>query len=186
MGGSQSSPVGGGGVGDAGECPCGNGILRKGSRVKTQYTRAEGGDDRWYSGTITKVFANHRATIHYDDGDKWTGDTQHIFLLQPNAGQGGLPVAQQPAPGMTVMTATVPPGAMAGTPIPVMMPNGQPFHVAVPAGLMPGQTFQFQAPMMPQSPPVATAVPVQQQGPPVVVYGQPVEAQPVAGQPTKF
>ena len=186
MGGSQSAPVGGGGVGEAMECPCANGTLCKGSRVRTQWTRAEGGNDHWYNGTITKVFANRHASIRYDDGDVWTGDTMDIFLLQPNANKGGL--SQQPAPGMMVMTATVPPGAMAGTPIPVMMPNGQPYHVAVPAGLMPGQTFQFQAPMqqgaMQQGPPVAQAVPVQ--GPPVVVYGQPVEAQPVAGQPTKF
>ena len=70
MGSTQSSPLGGGGVGVAAETAVANGMIRIGSRVKTQYTREEGGDDRWYSGTITKVFANGHASIKYDDGDK--------------------------------------------------------------------------------------------------------------------
>uniref|UniRef100_A0A7S4M8S2 Uncharacterized protein n=1 Tax=Prymnesium polylepis TaxID=72548 RepID=A0A7S4M8S2_9EUKA len=87
----------------------------------------------------------------------------------------------QPAPGLTVMTVVVPPGAMPGQSIPVQGPNGAPFQITVPAGVMPGQSFQFQMPMAPSGPPVATAVPVPQE--PVVVYGQPVQAQPLAARP---
>jgi len=185
MGAQQSSPVGGGGSGEAVQMPCANGFLRKGSRVQTQYTRAEGGDDRWYSGTITQVYANQKAKIHYDDGDRWTGDTMHIYLLSPASQPQGPPMAaptMQPDPGNMVMTAVVPPGVMPGQPMPVQGPNGMPFHVNVPPGVMPGQSFQFQVPLQPQAP-VATAVAVPVHAPPVV-YGQPVVAQPV--QATKY
>ena len=178
MGSSQSSPLGGGGEGRAFEIECANGIIRNGSRVQTQYTRAEGGDDRWYAGTIVEVYANHKAKIRYDDGDKWTGDTMHIYLLNPPPTMA----APQQTPGMVVMTAVVPAGAGPGQQIPVMGPNGQQFHVAVPPGVHPGQSFQFQAPRCQE--PVAVAVPVQAQGAPTVVYGQPVIAQPVQG--TRF
>merc|ERR1712048_355661 len=91
MGSCQSSPVGGGGKGEAHQVQCANGLIQTGSRVQTQYTRAEGGDDQWYSGTIVKVFANNHAKIKYDDGDKWEGPTQHIYLLNAS-GSCGPPV----------------------------------------------------------------------------------------------
>jgi len=178
MGGSQSSPVGGGGKGVATEAQCANGILGVGSRVQTQYTRDEGGDDRWYSGTITKVFANNRASIRYDDGDKWTGETMYIHLLQPRSGPGpSQPPMQQGVPlaggmdGFEICTAMVPPGAMAGQSIQVAGPGGVPMQVAVPQGMHPGQSFQFKVPVA--APPVVQAVAV----------ATPVMGEPVMGLP---
>eukprot|EP00913_Durusdinium_trenchii_P000374 g343.t1 len=37
-------------------------------RVQTQYTIAEGGDGRWYSGRVGRLFGNNRCKIYYDDG----------------------------------------------------------------------------------------------------------------------
>merc|ERR1719343_1740314 len=103
---AQSSPVGGGGRGIADHKKCANGILRVGSRVKTQYTRAEGGDDRWYSGTIVKVFANDRAKIKYDDGDVWTGETKWIYLVNPRQVQYATNMGATPIVAGTVVTAS--------------------------------------------------------------------------------
>ena len=46
-----------------------NGLVRKGDRVQTQYTRDEGGDDRWYSGTVSGIRSETRVSIKYDDGE---------------------------------------------------------------------------------------------------------------------
>jgi len=182
MGGGQSSPAGGGGVGSVAQAPCMNGVLRVGSRVQTQYTREEGGDDRWYSGTITTVFANEHATIRYDDGDVWTGATCYIRLLNPGPGAG-----LTSPPGMQILTAVVPPGAVPGQPISVPGPGGVPYTVAVPQGALPGQQFQCHvaAPPRPDqygagsSTHVVQAVPVMSGAAPTVVQGQPVMAQAV-------
>ena len=72
---------------------CGNGSIFVGSRVRTQWCRAEGGNDCWYNGTVTKVFTN-AASIRYDDGDRWTGESSCIFRLDapaPHAPQYGAP-----------------------------------------------------------------------------------------------
>ena len=66
--------------------PCANGEITVGSRVKTQWTRAEGGNGQWYTGTVTKVYASGRAAIRYDDGDRWTGDAKRwIYLVTRSA-----------------------------------------------------------------------------------------------------
>ncbi len=57
-------------------------LLGVGSRVQTQYTVDEGGDDEWYAGTITVLHAGGRATIVYDDGDEWTGSLREIYSLR--------------------------------------------------------------------------------------------------------
>ena len=59
---------------------CANGMLQIGSRVKTQWSSAEGGDDGWYQGVVTRVNGT-TATIRYDDGDTWTGDATHMHLV---------------------------------------------------------------------------------------------------------
>jgi hypothetical protein len=41
-----------------------------GSRVQTQYTRDEGGDDRWYAATVRTVYADGSVELQYDDGDR--------------------------------------------------------------------------------------------------------------------
>ena len=179
MGASQSSPVGGGGVGVADSCPCANGVVFVGSRVKTQYTRAEGGDDRWYAGTIRKVFANGRATVHYDDGDKWTGDAEDIYLLNPAP---NAPTAQPSAhgPPMTVHHVTVPAGAGPGQLIPVVGPGGASFSVQVPPGMTAGSTFAFQMPAATApyaaSSSQSSAYPAHPAGSPPVVMGTVVGA----------
>jgi len=140
--------------------------------VQTQYTREEGGDDRWYSGTITKVFANGHASIKYDDGDKWTGHASDIHLLNPSPARPSQPLVQS-ADGCHICTAVVPPGGMPGMPIEVAGPGGQPMQVACPPGVLPGQSFQFKVPIAAQT--VVQAVPVVA---PQVVMGQPVMGQP--------
>merc|ERR1712046_377073 len=57
-----------------------------GSRIKTQYTFEEGGDGRWYAGTVKSVFADGRVHICYDDGDQWTGAGRLVHLANPSAG----------------------------------------------------------------------------------------------------
>lgn len=66
------------------------------------------------------------------------------------------------SPGMQLMSIQCPPGATAGQQI-VVHVNGQQMQVAIPAGVMQGQTFQIQVPM---------------QQPEMVVMAQPVGAQP--------
>eukprot|EP00931_Biecheleriopsis_adriatica_P014817 TRINITY_DN116912_c0_g1_i1.p1 TRINITY_DN116912_c0_g1~~TRINITY_DN116912_c0_g1_i1.p1 ORF type:complete len:189 (-),score=15.96 TRINITY_DN116912_c0_g1_i1:53-568(-) len=85
-----------------------NGTLRKGARVQTQWTRDEGGNDRWYKGTVQRLFKNDRVRIYYDDGDRWTGWAGYVWDLtgQPPpelaGGVAGVPVVQ----GMIMATAT--------------------------------------------------------------------------------
>eukprot|EP00929_Paragymnodinium_shiwhaense_P100775 TRINITY_DN63354_c0_g2_i1.p1 TRINITY_DN63354_c0_g2~~TRINITY_DN63354_c0_g2_i1.p1 ORF type:complete len:1126 (+),score=241.03 TRINITY_DN63354_c0_g2_i1:142-3519(+) len=49
-----------------------------GSRVKTQYTRSEGGDGSWYVGTVIAAHPDGSVTIKYDDGDEWTGPASAV------------------------------------------------------------------------------------------------------------
>ena len=73
-------------------------ILSEGSRVQTQWTRARGGDDSWFAGTILTIHgettpqAGH-ATIIYDDGVEWTGRFNEIYVLQ---GEDEANAPQQP------------------------------------------------------------------------------------------
>ena len=55
--------------------------LYVGTRVQTQWTREEGGDDRWYAGSVSAVLASGEVTIKYDDGDEWTGSAMDVHLL---------------------------------------------------------------------------------------------------------
>ena len=55
--------------------------LYVGTRVQTQWTREEGGDDRWYAGSVSAVLASGEVTIKYDDGDEWTGSAMDVRLL---------------------------------------------------------------------------------------------------------
>jgi poly(3-hydroxybutyrate) depolymerase len=49
-------------------------------RVMTQWLRAEGGNDRWYSGRITSC-RGANCSIRYDDHTTWTGPRQYIHRL---------------------------------------------------------------------------------------------------------
>ena len=55
--------------------------LYVGTRVQTQWTREEGGDDRWYAGRVVAMLASGEVTIKYDDGDRWTGRGEYVHLL---------------------------------------------------------------------------------------------------------
>eukprot|EP00929_Paragymnodinium_shiwhaense_P083548 TRINITY_DN44579_c0_g1_i2.p1 TRINITY_DN44579_c0_g1~~TRINITY_DN44579_c0_g1_i2.p1 ORF type:complete len:167 (+),score=15.80 TRINITY_DN44579_c0_g1_i2:116-616(+) len=58
-----------------------NGEIVPGSRVQTQYTVEEGGDGRWYQGTVKRVYREGTVYIKYDDGDEWTGSAMHVWLV---------------------------------------------------------------------------------------------------------
>lgn len=62
----------------------GNGLIHEGSRVETQWERAEGGDDCWFAGTVTYV-TRDLAVVRYDDGDTWfarsPADLKSVCLL---------------------------------------------------------------------------------------------------------
>ncbi|CAE7560925.1 unnamed protein product [Symbiodinium sp. CCMP2456] len=66
-----------------------NGPIRKGMRVQTQWTIAEGGDGRWYMGTIKRLYNGNKCKINYDDGDSWTGNAREVFDL--NGQPPGMP-----------------------------------------------------------------------------------------------
>eukprot|EP00929_Paragymnodinium_shiwhaense_P103788 TRINITY_DN6754_c0_g1_i1.p1 TRINITY_DN6754_c0_g1~~TRINITY_DN6754_c0_g1_i1.p1 ORF type:complete len:554 (+),score=124.76 TRINITY_DN6754_c0_g1_i1:80-1741(+) len=63
------------------------GLLTPGTRVKTQFTKEEGGDDLFYDGVIKKVTPSGDVTIKYDDGDVWTGNPVWVYRLQPEPDQ---------------------------------------------------------------------------------------------------
>ena len=83
--------------------------LGMGDRVQTEWTRAEGGDGRYYAGTITAVhLSRNEATVRYDDGDTWTGDAMDVYpyvfgrTRPPSSaypGGGGGPSYQYHPPG---------------------------------------------------------------------------------------
>ena len=66
-----------------------------GCRVQTQWTRDEGGDDGWYAATIVRM-QGQRATLHYDDGDMWTGGLDEMFTLRGDEDPPTLPQASHP------------------------------------------------------------------------------------------
>ena len=149
MGGCQSSPKGSTPNEPAAppgtQIPCANGHLQVGSRVQTQYEVREGGNGRWYSGSITRVYPSSGcATIRYDDGDMWTGTANPDIFLLP--GQPGLqaaasalpvvevPVIQEGQPCAPAVTA-VPVGApVDGGGIPVAQPVVVPAEAVVVRG----------------------------------------------------
>jgi len=55
--------------------------LHVNTRVQTQWTREEGGDDRWHAGTVNAILESGKVTIKYDDGDNWTGSAMEVHLL---------------------------------------------------------------------------------------------------------
>ena len=55
--------------------------LQMHTRVQTQWTREEGGDDRWHAGTVNAILESGKVTIKYDDGDNWTGSAMEVHLL---------------------------------------------------------------------------------------------------------
>ena len=59
-------------------------VFTVGSRVQTRWERSEGGDDRFYAGTITSVNPMAAtAAILYDDGDDWDGPAAYMFPFHP-------------------------------------------------------------------------------------------------------
>ena len=75
-------------------------ILHVGSRVQTQFTRARGGDDSWYAGTVLALQpSSGRASIIYDDGEEWTGQLREIWTLQVrDEAESGEPSASRAEP----------------------------------------------------------------------------------------
>jgi len=55
--------------------------FKNGDRVQTVWTKAEGGDDKWYPATITGVPSANTVTIKYDDGSYWTGSSNWVRRL---------------------------------------------------------------------------------------------------------
>jgi len=62
----------------------------------------------------------------------------------------------QPQGGLVLLSAIAPANAVAGQPVQVAGPDGTLMQVALPPGIMPGQSFQFQV----QAPPTAIAYPI--------------------------
>ena len=92
--------------------PCANGNLTVGARIQTQYTLSEGGDNLWYTGSITDLYSNGDAAVRYDDGDRWTGRAIYCYLLP-----SGSPGMRQPQPygAPSQGLAVIPPGTTCGT-----------------------------------------------------------------------
>jgi Ca2+-binding EF-hand superfamily protein len=49
-----------------------NGIVRKGSRVRTLYSRGDGGTDKFFYGYALAVYSNSDVCVNYDDGEELT------------------------------------------------------------------------------------------------------------------
>ena len=81
IGGDSSSSGGGGAARGTPPVLADGELAYEGCRVQTQWTRDEGGDDGWYAGTILRL-QGRRATVHYDDGEMWTGDLDEIYSLR--------------------------------------------------------------------------------------------------------
>ena len=88
--------------------PCANGSLTMGARIETQYTLDEGGDNLWYTGSITGLYSNGNADVRYDDGDRWSGRAIYCYLLPR-----GSPGMTQPQPygAPSQGHAVMPPGS---------------------------------------------------------------------------
>ena len=109
---------------------CANGIISKGARVQTQYTRDEGGDDLWYTASVTACYENGTTRLAYDDGDSWTGPAVYVYMLPPGApghfapqpyGAPGQGQATLPPAGGVVMATPVASAAptVVGAPVPI-------------------------------------------------------------------
>lgn len=117
------------------EVPAANGVLRKGTRCQTQYERSEGGDDRWYVATVEAVYDSGKASLIYDDGDKWTGKGVYIYVLPP--GHPGL--TQKVAMGAN--TQAGPPGLVQSVAQPVMPQQPQMIVLSAVAAVPGGQSM---------------------------------------------
>jgi len=142
-----------------------NGTIRVGSRVCTQWTRDEGGNDQWYNGTVRKCFVGDDVQIKYDDGDSWTGPGRYARLLQPDGAAAG---------------------AFAGAGYPAQPMSGQPMAMPMQAQPM-GQPMAMPMQAQPMGQPMAVPMQAQPMGQPMVMpmQGQPTAmAMPMQGQPT--
>lgn len=61
--------------------PCKNGILFLNGRVQTQWDDGDDCDYRYYLGNVTAINGSDTATITYDDGDVWTGETKWMYCV---------------------------------------------------------------------------------------------------------
>jgi len=88
--------------------------------------------------------------------------TAGIHVVQPQPVMGAriptvVPTAPpQPQGGLVLLSAIAPANAVAGQPVQVAGPDGTLMQVALPPGIMPGQSFQFQV----QASPTAIAYPL--------------------------
>ena len=71
-------------VGPSSQLQGADGPIRQNSRVQTQWTRDEGGNDEWYAGTVVSMTMTGHVNIRYDDGDSWTGSATEVWLLDHN------------------------------------------------------------------------------------------------------
>lgn len=110
---------GGAGSGGGGAAVLADGELAVvGGRVQTQWTRDEGGDDGWYAATIVRL-QGQRATVHYDDGDMWTGGLDEMYSLRGADDEEHdlpLPLPQAP-PIMVAQPTTSGPAIAVGVPL---------------------------------------------------------------------
>jgi hypothetical protein len=115
--------------------------------VKTQWTRDEGGNDCWYNATVVKIYNTGKASLRYDDGDRWTGRALYCYLIDaPASAPMGQPVApeavvlQGTAVPMPVMAVAVPEAAVVAA-----EPVGYAYPPPAQAGAYPGQQPMAQA-----------------------------------------
>jgi len=66
------------------QIPCANGMLSLHARVQTQWDEGSGCDFKYYLGNITAILSGTTATITYDDGDVWTGESRWMYLVPEN------------------------------------------------------------------------------------------------------
>ena len=106
---------------------CANGMIQIGSRVKTQWTKEEGGDNSWFQATVNAIFNDGTAFLRYDDGDTWTGNAGAMYLLNPPSAPtvvASPPIMETVAEPIAVAQPTV---VMAAQPAVVAaQPVGQP------------------------------------------------------------
>jgi hypothetical protein len=61
-----------------------NGTIEIDSRVSTQFTKEEGGNDNWYSGSVTDCYSKGFVGITYDDGDRSIVEARYVTrYIQP-------------------------------------------------------------------------------------------------------
>ena len=57
-------------------------LLGVGTRVQSEWSRAEGGDGMWYAGTVVAIYPGAKATVEFDDGELWTGALSELYALR--------------------------------------------------------------------------------------------------------